>query len=147
MSDLKLKIIRPQVKLKFPTSLPGPPGPQGPAGGSVVTVQAGENLNAGRVVVVIDGEAFHFQPADDHHQGGAFGITTSSALSGADVTVQRFGEVTDSAYSGLLDGVCWVTTNGQITSTFPASGNRQKAGFKTNTNTVSIDFSIHYTSE
>lgn len=106
----------------------GPPGPAGPAGGSTVTYAAGENLSAGRVVVIDGGEAFYFQPTDPTHAGRAFGVTTSSATMGNNVTIQISGEVSDVAFTFAADSGVYAGTNGQVTETRPASGLSQLVG-------------------
>lgn len=119
----------------------GPPGPAGPAGGSTVTYQAGENLSSGRVVVIDGGQAIYFQPSDPTHAGRAFGVTTSSALSGNNVTIQIAGEITDGGISATADAAAWVTTNGQISGTAPASGLLQQAGMGITATKIKIQFS------
>lgn len=119
----------------------GPPGPEGPAGGSSVTYPAGENLSSGRVVVIDGGEAFYFQPADVTHAGRAFGITTSSATTGNNVTIQIAGEISDGGISAAADAVVWVGTNGQITTVAPASGILQQAGMGITATKIKIQFS------
>ena len=69
------------MELEF-GGVPGPQGPPGPAGGSAVTWPAGENLSAGRVVIIEGGSAYHFQPGNVAHQGRAYGVTTTAATAG-----------------------------------------------------------------
>ncbi len=118
----------------------GPPGPPGPAGGSTVTYPAGENLSSGRVVIIDGGEAYYFQPADATHAGRAFGITTSSATSGNNVTIQIAGEITDAGISVTADLPAWVGTNGQITTSAPATGLLQQAGAGITATKIKINF-------
>lgn len=118
----------------------GPPGPAGPAGGSTVTYPAGETLSTGRVVIIDGGEAFYFQPADATHAGRAFGVTTSSAIAGNNVTIQIAGEITDGGISATADAVAWVGANGQITSAAPASGLLQQAGVGITATKIKIQF-------
>lgn len=120
------------------SGMPGAPGADAP--GAIVQYPAGENLSAGRVVVIDGGEAFYFQPLNVSHAGRAFGVTTSSALSGVDVNIQITGEVTDAGFSGLTDSTCWVGNNGQAQTTFP-TGVIQKAGIGVGANKLRIDFS------
>lgn len=120
----------------------GPRGAIGPAGGSEVTATAGETLSAGRVVVVDGGEAFYFQPATAAHMGKAYGITTTSANAGNQVSIQIGGVVTDSAFSSLTEGQVWVGTNGVIQTSLPGTGILQKAGIYLGSDKLKIDFSI-----
>lgn len=118
----------------------GPPGPAGPAGGSTVTYQAGETLSTGRVVIIDGGEAFYFQPADATHAGRAFGVTTSSAIAGNNVTIQIAGEITDGGISATADAVAWVGSNGQISATLTPSGLLQQAGIGISAHKIKIQF-------
>lgn len=118
----------------------GPPGPPGPAGGSTVTYPAGESLSSGRVVVIEGGEAFYFQPTIASHAGRAFGITTSSAISGNNVTIQIGGEVTDGGISATADAVAWVGADGTISTAAPSSGLLQQAGIGIASTKIKIQF-------
>lgn len=121
----------------------GPPGPPGPAGGSTVTYPAGENLSSGRVVIIDGGEAYYFQPADATHAGRAFGITTSSATSGNNVTIQITGIVQDAAFTFSPDNRLWINADGEILQTQPGSGVLvQKAGVAVENDKMAIDFAI-----
>lgn len=120
----------------------GPRGATGPAGGSEVTATAGETLSAGRVVVIIGGQAFYFQPATSAHLGMAYGITTTSATTGNQVSIQIGGVVTDGAFSALTEGQVWVGANGVVQSALPGSGILQKAGIYLGSDNLKIDFSI-----
>lgn len=120
----------------------GPRGATGPAGGSEVTATAGETLSAGRVVVIVGGEAFYFQPATTAHMGKAYGITTTSANAGNQVSIQIGGVVTDGAFSSLTEGQVWVGANGVVQTSLPGTGILQKAGIYLGSDKLKIDFSI-----
>ena len=137
-----LVIRRPQYTFQISRGTQGPPGPAGLPGGSSVTYPAGENLSAGRVVIIDGGEAYYFQPSDPTHSGRAFGITASSATAGNNVSVQVIGEATDSSFSAFADVPLYVIDDGELSTTWPATGLIQKAGLGTGTNKVKIDFSI-----
>lgn len=128
--------------LEFDGVLQGPQGESGPAGGSIVVYPAGENLSAGRVVIIDGGEAFYFQPSDFSHSGRAFGITATSATAGNNVNIYAIGEATDAAFSSFADVPLYVGNDGELQMNWPTSGLLQKAGFGTGTNKVKIDFSI-----
>jgi len=121
----------------------GPPGPPGPAGGSTVTYEAGENLSAGRVVIIDGLAAWYFQNTDSTHLGRAFGITTTSAITGNNVTIQVTGLVTDAAFGFTADKTVWVGADGEIFDTQPVTGTLiQKAGVAYENKKLLIDFSI-----
>lgn len=140
--DYTLVVRRPAYSISISKGTQGPQGVPGPAGGSVVTYPAGETLSAGRVVIIDGGEAFYFQPSDPTHSGRAFGITTTSATAGNSVSIQAIGEATDASFAAFADVPLYVIADGELSTTWPASGLLQKAGFGTGTNKVKIDFSI-----
>ncbi len=129
------------IVIEVGEGLPGPQGPPGPAGGSSVSITAGENLSAGRVVIVDAGTAKYFQPGTALHAGRAYGITITSATIGLPVDVQLSGELTDAAFSFAADKMLWVGANGRIYDT-PQTGIVQKAGISSGTNKMKIDFTI-----
>lgn len=120
----------------------GPQGPPGPPGGSVVVVEAGENLSTGRVVIMDGGVAMYFQPSDISHAGRAYGVTASSATAGNDVDVQTLGEVIDAAFTFAVDKLLFVDDDGEIVDTVPAAIVHQKAGVSIGVDRMKIDFSI-----
>jgi len=109
---------------------------------TLIEVPAGENLSTGRVIIVDAGLAYYFQPGTPAHAGRAVGVTKTSALAGVSVTVQISGRVTDAGIVAIADQPCFVGANGQILTTYPASGNVQKCGVGTAANTMQIDFAI-----
>lgn len=130
------------ITVVIPTGTQGEVGPAGPEGGSAVTYPAGENLSTGRVVILEGGEAFYFQPADPAHASRAYGVTLSSALIGANVSVQLSGVVQDAAFGFTEDRILWVGNDGEIQDTQP-TGNRliQTAGIAAENKKMKIDFS------
>lgn len=121
----------------------GPPGPAGPAGGSTVIYPAGENLSSGRVVVIDNDAAWYFQNTDAVHLGRAFGITTTSAIAGNNVTIQVSGLVNDAAFGFTADRTVWVGEDGEIFDTQPDTGVLiQKAGVAYEDRKLLIDFSV-----
>lgn len=140
--NYSLTLRQPRYTLTLAQGTQGPPGPAGPAGGSTVVYPAGETLSAGRVVVIDGGEAFYFQPSNLAHSGRAFGITITSATAGNNVTIQAIGEAIDASFATFSDVPLYVIDDGELSTTWPATGLLQKAGFGTGTNKVKIDFSI-----
>lgn len=121
----------------------GPPGPPGPAGGSTVTYPAGQNLSSGRVVIIDGGEAFYFQNTTAAHMGRAFGITTTSATTGNNVTIQVTGIVNDAAFTFAPDNELWIGADGEIFDSIPLTGIIvQKAGVAVENDKMLIDFAV-----
>lgn len=122
------------------SGMPGTPGADAP--GATVDYPAGENLSAGRVVIIDGGEAFYFQPSDPTHAGRAYGLTTTSATTGNDVTLQLLGEATDAAFSFSPNSTLWVGADGEIFDTVQAGVSHQKAGISSSANKLKLDFSV-----
>lgn len=142
MSDISVEIASSTIAVELAVGAQGPVGPAGPPGGSAVTYTAGETLAAGRVVIIEGGEAFYFQPSDTTHQGRAYGVTTSSATSGASATIQIGGEITNAAFTFGADTMLWVYDNGIVVDTAPTATLIQSAGVSAGSNTMRIDFSF-----
>jgi len=138
---VEIAVNRNNYKIAISKGTQGPQGIPGPSGGSAIQYPAGENLSAGRVVVIENGEAFYFQPSITAHGGRAFGVTMASASAGNQVNIQVLGEPTDASFSAFANVPLYVGDDGEIQTTFPASGLIQKAGFGTGTNKIMIDFS------
>lgn len=163
-TEIEISLQTPVIEIEFPVSLQGVGVPAGGDVGDVLTktgsgdyvtgweapgaganlevYPAGENLSSGRVVIIDAGEAFYFQPGTTAHGGRAYGITKTSATTGNNVIIQRDGTVTDAAFSGFSDKTLYVGTDGEIQTTWPATGLLQKAGIAAGSNKVRIDFSI-----
>lgn len=118
-----------------------PPG----SSAGLETRQAGENLSSGRVVIIDGDQAFYFQNTNIAHKGRAYGITKTSALTGADVTIQIYGLVSDAAFTFTPDTTLWVGADGEIFSAIPNGLIIQKAGVGAENDKMRIDFSIQIT--
>lgn len=142
-ANYSLTLNKQRATLRLARGSQGPQGIPGPAGGATVIYPAGENLSAGRVVIIDGGEAFYFQPSDPAHSGRAFGVTVGSATVGNNVTIQTIGEATDASFSAFADVPLYIGDDGELQTTWPTGpALLQKAGFGTGTNKIKIDFSI-----
>lgn len=114
------------------------------ASNNLETYPAGQNLSSGRVVVVHSGSAYYFDPSDVTHHGRAFGITKTSALVTANVTIQpAYTVATDAAFSFPPSVALWVAANGEVTDTIdPAWLIIQRAGLSLENDKMLIDFSL-----
>ena len=137
-----LTIRRPRYGISISRGTQGPPGVPGPPAGAAVTWPAGENLSAGRVVMLNAGQAFYFQPGNVTHQARPYGITTTAATTGNDATIQILGEIENAAFTFAADSVLYVFTNGIIVDSEPNIDIIQLAGISSGNNKMRIDFSI-----
>lgn len=138
----RVRIVQNTIRATVPGQGPqGPQGIPGPAGGTAVTYPAGEDLEAGRVVIIDADEAFYFQPSLSAHYGRAFGITTAAATTGNSATIQIAGEIENAAFTFSADIQLFVDTDGVIIDAPPAALIHQKAGIGVGTDKMKIDFS------
>ena len=115
---------------------PEPPG----AAGNLEVWEAGENLSAGKIVIIDGGEAVYFQPANATHAGRAYGVTKTSATAGNDVTIQIAGQVSDPAFAFVAESGLYAAANGSITETKPLTPLIQYVGFAVDAGTMKIQF-------
>lgn len=168
MSETIIKNVTNQTVVKFPVSLRGLPGEGLPAGGTsgqVATkassadydviwsdpgsstlsyfITAGQNLSAGRAVMVDGGSAYYFQPSNTAHHGRMCGVTRTSAVTGASVEVRPIGFIEDAALSFDPNKPLWVSTDGEIVDEInPVWLVIQKAGVSLENDKMVLDFSI-----
>jgi len=121
------------------SELQGPQGEPGPPGGAVVEYNAGENLSAGRLVILSSGTVRYFQPGVPAHAGRALGITKTSALTGEAVMVQVAGVLSDPAFNFTPDAPVYSRTNGELFSTPGVTGIVQFVGTALSANSLIIN--------
>lgn len=143
MTEITVDLVETvEIIVDVDVGIQGPQGPQGPAGGTAVTYTAGEDLAAGRVVIIDAGEAFYFQPSLSAHQGRAYGVVTSAASLGEDASIQIGGEITNASFTFGDDTRLWVDADGEIVDTPPSVTVLQSAGTSAGSLTMRIDFSF-----
>lgn len=162
---LTVNIVEEEVVFNFECTMPGIGVPAGGSVGEVLTkygagdyqtewaapgasasyetYPAGQNLSAGRVVIIDGGEAFYFQNTDATHVGRAYGVTKTSATTGNNVSIQAYGIIQDAAFTFTADNSVWVGTDGEIFDSIPATGVIiQKAGVASEDKKMLIDFGV-----
>jgi hypothetical protein len=107
----------------------GPPGPKGDPGTADITLtyNAGETLGGHRVVRIESGLVYYADNTTLAHAGKVIGITTGAVVSGSSTTIQVAGELEESTWS-WSPGPVYLSTNGLLTQTPPATGFLQKIG-------------------
>ena len=91
-------------------------------GENVVSILAGVDIGGHRVVVQTEiglGYADNTNPA---HAGMIVGITTAAVTAGSNASVALSGKVENSGWSWDITKGLWLSTNGLITQTEPATG-------------------------
>jgi len=106
-------------------------------------ITAGQNLSAGRAVMVDGGSAYYFQPSNTAHHGRMCGVTRTSATTGASVEVRPIGVIEDAALSFAPNKPLWVDADGEITDVVDAGWLvLQKAGISLENDKMMLDFSV-----
>lgn len=127
------------VYLHFQSSAPAGPPPVGETGALVNTFVAGQTLGGQRLVVIIAGEVFYFNPADETHYDRTVGFTKTAATIGTNVDVIMSGIVT--GMSLTLGSVYYASTTGLITTTVPTTGIQLRVGTAKSSTVLALKFS------
>ncbi|WP_051298826.1 hypothetical protein [Marinobacterium litorale] len=114
------------------------PGPPGPPGDSIVSLQAGTTISALRAVYELDGQVYPLDAGDADHIELLVGVTTTAASAGGNVSVQRFGKLSDSGWA-WTPGTIWLGANGALTQTPPTTGFDLDIGSATSATEIIID--------
>lgn len=93
-------------------------------GSSAIVYPAGENISALRAVFIDGGQAFKADRALLGEAAGVIGVTISSALIGANVSVQTSGVMTDGGWNWATapNPTIYLGVDGALTQTYPATG-------------------------
>lgn len=103
---------------------------------------AGEVLGGQRVVMIVGGEAFHYDPTDENNAGRDIGITKGAAIIGAMVEVVSKGIMTGFSGSLVQDSIYYAGSSGTLTDTIPTGpGIDMRVGVAVDANTLNINFS------
>ncbi|MEO5363964.1 MAG: hypothetical protein H7838_10130 [Magnetococcus sp. DMHC-8] len=103
---------------------------------------AGEALDGHRVVAMnSQGRVVHADHGTASHAGQVYGMTLTSALTGGPVPVRSFGVLEDSNWRwDLSSGLSlFLSTNGILTQTAPASGFVCRVGYLVSPTRIFID--------
>ncbi|MBK8912950.1 MAG: DUF2190 family protein [Chlorobi bacterium] len=114
-------------------------GVPGPAGSEDITITAGESLGGHRVVTTnAAGHAIYASSATSDHAGRLLGVTTGAASSGATATIRTRGEMTEAGWAWIPGGLLYLSTNGMLSHTPPATGFAQVIGYAMTATTIFI---------
>lgn len=118
----------------------GPRGEPGSPGGVVFEAVAGETLSALRVVYEMGGEVFALSPNDDESVVDLmYGLTTTAANMGGEISVQRGGVITDASWS-FVPGPVWLGTGGSLTQVAPVDDYDLRVGTALSATKLLLDF-------
>jgi len=88
-------------------------------GENSVTLEAGQDLGADRVVISVGGLARYADLTTPGDMQNVIGITTHSAVTGADITIQTLGNRINPAWT-FSDGPVYLGAAATLTQTVPA---------------------------
>lgn len=115
----------------------GRQGIPGPAGNAVITGTAGQALGGHRMVTTnASNQVIYASNAVPAHAGRVIGMTTGAASNGAAATIQTAGAITESGWAWTPGSLLWLATDGQISSTPPATGWVQAIGYAQTATTI-----------
>ena len=101
----------------------GPAGSPGPVGGIVSEYVASIAIGGHRAVVLnASQQAIYADRSILTHANKVLGITSGAVAAGANVAVQRNGEMTEPSWAWVLDTPIWLSTDGLLTQTPPSVG-------------------------
>lgn len=102
----------------------GPPGLRGPAGsGSDITYKAAGNLSGHRVMRSTgNGFCDYADAANVAHAALVVGISSSAVVTGADVSVQNSGRMTEPSWTWVPELPVFCGSMGVLTQTPPTTG-------------------------
>lgn len=107
--------------------------------GPAVEVTAGEDLDVGKVVAVIGGEAFYASKENIEHRGAILGIVVRAANTGSLALVQVYGPLTNIAWTWTPDLPIYVGDSGELTQTYPAGGYVQQVARAFSSDLIFVD--------
>ena len=120
----------------------GPRGIQGVAGSgqNTITKTAAVSVGGHRAVIVdSNGKVDYADSSTPAHADIVLGVTTGAAAQDADATVQTFGELVEASFNWTMGTAVYVSTNGQLTQTPPATGFKRAIGFPTAATKLFVD--------
>lgn len=118
----------------------GPAGPIGPAGENTITYPAGEIIGSPRVVMMVGGELFLFDPTIEANAERFIGVSINAAIIGDPVTAVFAGDLA-SPGAFIADAIYYAGPNGTLTSTIPTSGVLVKIGIASTTGNIIVEMS------
>lgn len=101
-------------------STQGAPGPTGPAGSIQHTATAAIALGGHRAILLNASGATYADNATEAHAGRVSGITLGAVSSGAQVSFQSAGMISELSWSWVPGDDIWLGTNGLLTQAYPS---------------------------
>jgi hypothetical protein len=129
----------------------GPQGIQGlpgQGGSAYFTFTAQGPIGGHRAVVsVAPDKVGYADNANPAHANAVLGITLGAADDGAEIQVQGSGEITEPSWNWTLQQPVFLSTNGQLTQTCPATGFVLILGTPTAPTKLMVDIKLPFVTE
>ena len=122
------------------TYIPGADGTHGvtgPAGDSGFTIPTNSPIGGNRAIATVSGYAAYADSSDTSKV--SVGISMGAVVSGVDVSLQTGSKMTVSGAGWTPDAPVYVSINGTLTQTEPASGFSQALGVAHDSETLLIE--------
>lgn len=116
----------------------GPEGIPGPSGATTLLCVAGVNLSGGRIVTYNDAAKVVYASSDGSSALTVLGITLGAAAEDDNVSIQTYGQVTEPSWSWIPLEPVYLSTNGTITQSAPASGYCVRLGWAVDAHTLML---------
>lgn len=105
----------------------------------MMSVIAGENISSSNVIMLVNGEAFKYQPGDVANYGKAIGIAGNAAIIGNVVNVKMSGKVNIPGWGLSADQLYYAADNGGVTTNVPLSGLHTLIGIAKDPDNMIVD--------
>lgn len=126
----RLILSKQSEKVFLTKSEQGPPGPAGPGGSISHTETASTAIGGHRAIINTAAGVAYADASDPTHIARVVGVTTSAAASGAIVSFQASGNITEPSWTWTPDGDIYLGLNGLLTQSIPGTAAfAQRLGF------------------
>jgi hypothetical protein len=140
--SISLNLLTPTVPFQLSSiaiGSVGPIGPRGLAGGSAITVTAGQDVGGHRAVVLnASDQALYADQTNPHHVNRLVGVTTGAASAGGSVSIVSHGNMVEPTWNWTVDSPVFLGANGLLTQTPPISGFLQIVGMAVSPTTLFV---------
>ena len=113
--DVVVELVQPTFDVTVET---GGIGPQGMPGETVLNYTAGSDISGHKCVVMgPDSKALYASCSDVSHGNRILGITQNAAVSGDNLVVRKYGEITEPSWNWETDKLIYLGVNGDLVQT------------------------------
>jgi len=119
-NTIRIGVIETPIQVSIPI---GVKGDKGDAGSSTEIISTAGTILGGNRAVIIDNDLVYYADYTTlSHRHKIAGITTHSAIQGAEIIIQASGEMTEPSWNWETGKPIFVGGNGYLTQVVPSSG-------------------------